>query len=227
MKTVKRILIFLCGLIFAGGFIFITYEIFNSQVSDDKMYTQLTAISTTVASLGGITLLIFTYFTFLETREQRIAQEAPIVTLKLTPDTKNINFLNFVLKNTGGGSAYDLNITFSPDLKYADTTLNNLSMFQRMPLLEKGEEITFFFDSFVDYLESGQPKKINALATYHTLPMGTRSAKKITRNFEIDLEERKGQLQLVKKDMNDLIKEIQELKHFIVISNHSRGEKDD
>lgn len=226
MKFFYRIVIFLLCLIFAITFMYFSYKIFSSQVTDINFYTQLAAISTTVAALGGMTLLIVTYFTFLETREQRMALEEPIVTLKIIPDSKYINFLNFVLKNTGGGSAYDLNVTFTPNLNYGDVTLNELTMFKRMPLLEKGEEIIFFYDSFIDYLDSGQPLKINAAATYYTLPKDRRSSKKIKRNFEIDFEERKGQMQLVKKDMNDLIKEIQELKQLMVIDNYFRGEKE-
>lgn len=227
MNVVKKYSSFIIGLIIAGILVYETYKFFDKQNLNTESYTALTAISTTVAAIGGLTLLFVTYLTFLETKRQRIAQEEPIVTLKVVPDTKHINFLNFVLKNTGGGSAYDLNITFTPNLKYSDTTLNELSMFKRMPLLEKGEEIIFFYDSFIDYLESGQPLKIEAKATYFTLPENNRSSKKIEREFEIDFAERKGQMQLNKKDMNDLIKEIRELKHFIVINSQSRSGKGD
>ncbi len=207
--------------------IFFLFRFLDKKELDPDIYSQLTAISTAVASVGGITLLFLTYFTYLETRKQRIAQEEPVVTLRLITDEKNSSFLNFHLKNTGGGPAYDLKVTFNPDLPYGDTTLNNLKMFRRMPLLEKGEEVTFFFDTAMNYFNSDKPTTVNASAIYYTLPKDNRSARKLERDFEINIDERKGQRQIIKKDLNDLIKEIEEIKHFMVISKMEQDEKND
>nr|WP_026682639.1 hypothetical protein [Priestia megaterium] len=227
MKTIRNFLGFILMLVLSTIIIFFLFRFLDKKELDPDIYSQLTAISTAVASVGGITLLFLTYFTYLETRKQRIAQEEPVVTLRLITDEKNSSFLNFHLKNTGGGPAYDLKVTFNPDLPYGDTTLNNLKMFRRMPLLEKGEEVTFFFDTAMNYFNSDKPTTVNASAIYYTLPKDNRSARKLERDFEINIDERKGQRQIIKKDLNDLIKEIEEIKHFMVISKMEQDEKND
>ena len=227
MKIIRNFLGLILILVLSASVIFFLFQLLDKRKLDPAIYTQLAAISTAVASVGGITLLFLTYFTYLETRKQRIAQEEPVVTLRLITDEKNSSFLNFHIKNTGGGPAYDLKFIFNPDLPYGDTTLNNLKMFKRMPLLEKGEEITFFFDTAMNYFNSGKPTTVNAQATYYTRPKDNRSARKLERNFEINIDERKGQRRIIKKDLNDLIKEIEEIKHFMVISKIEQDGKND
>jgi hypothetical protein len=227
LKTLKSFLVFIFLILLSGITLIFMMKYLSDQNLDSDYYTLLSSVSTAVASIGGITLLFLTYFTFLETRKQRIAQEEPVVTLRLVTDEKNSNFLNFHLKNTGGGPAYDLSVTFNPDLPYGDTTLNNLKMFKRMPLLEKGEEVTFFFDTTFKYFNLEGPTTVMAKAIYYTLPKENRNARKLERSFEINIDERKGQRQIIKKDMNDLVKELEEIKHFIVISKIEQGEKND
>ena len=227
MKIIRNFLGFILIFVLSAIIVFLLFLFLDKNNLDPNTYLQISAISTAVASVGGITLLFLTYFTYLETRKQRIAQEEPVVTLRLITDEKNSSFLNFHLKNTGGGPAYDLKVTFSPDLPYGDTTLNNLKMFTRMPLLEKGEEVTFFFDAAMNYFNSDKPTVVNAQAIYYNLPRDNKSARKLERNFEINIDERKGQRQIIKKDLNDLIKEIEEIKHFIVISKIEQDEKND
>lgn len=227
MKTLKSFIVFIFLILLSGIILFYLIKYLSGQNFDQDFYTLLSSVSTAVASIGGITLLFLTYYTYLETRKQRLAQEEPVVTLRLITDSKSSNFLYFHLKNTGGGPAYDLKITFNPDLTYGETSLNKLTMFNRMPLLEKGEEVSFFFDTAIDYYNSSNPTTVYATATYYTLPKGNKGTNKLVRKFEINIDERKGQRQIIKKDMNDLVKEIEELKHFIVLSKIEQGEKND
>lgn len=227
LKIVRSLFTLFFLIVLSCIILFCLVKYLNDKKLDQDLYTQVSAISTAIASVGGITLLFLTYFTFLETRKQRIAQEEPAVTLRLDTEPNNSNFLNFHLKNTGGGPAYDIKITFNPDLSYGNTTLNQLTMFKRMPLLEKGEEVIFFFDTAMNYFNSDRPTSVYANAVYYTLPEGNRSSRKLERSFEININERKGQMQIIKKDMNDLVKEIEELKHFIVISKIEQDEKHD
>lgn len=206
------VLILLSVLLIAFAYYFV--EQFKVE---ENFHSKLSAISTTFAAVGGIALLIVTYFTFHEAKQQREAEKEPIITLRLIPDNKNSNFVNFFIKNTGGGPAYDLNVIFSPNVPYNSITLNELNMFQRLPLLDKDEQIEFFFASLIEYYNSEKPKILNATATYYTLPKENKKSKKLKRNFEVYVEERKGQMQIIRKDMNDLVKEIEEIKHFIVI----------
>lgn len=181
-------------------------------------YTILSSISTTFAAIGGLALLFVTYFTFVDTKDQRKLENEPVITLRLVPDEKNSNFINFSLRNTGGGPAYDLNVVFTPNLNYNKATLNDLAIFKRLPLIDKGEKIEFLFDSLIEYYNSDNPKIINATATYYVYPKNKRKSKQIQRSFELNLEENKGQMQIVKKDFNDIVKELEEIKHFLAIS---------
>ncbi|MCP3764849.1 hypothetical protein NLX67_21245 [Domibacillus sp. A3M-37] len=195
--------------------------------SKTDFFDALAGVSTTVATIGGLLILIITFFTYWETRKQRISREEPTVSLRLVPDEKNSNFLNVSLKNSGGGPAYDLRAHFSPDLPYENITLNQLSMFRRLPLLDAGEEIMFFYDSIVDYMRyPNNPKSVTATVTYFTLPEGNRSAKPLFRTFELNFEERFGQRQIIKKDMSNLVNEIEELKNVLLITSLKRGDSD-
>lgn len=197
----------------------ITHLLLNMKI-DSTFYSALSSVATLVASVTGIGVLIFTFFTLQESRKQRESAEEPIVTIRLVPEMKNNNFFYFTLKNTGGGPAYDISVKFNPDLPYGEEdTLNNLNMFKRMSLLDKNEEVNFLFDSAIDYYESNKPKVTIVTVTYYKQPKESKRSKPIVREFEINFEERKGQMHLITRDMNDLVKEIQELKHVIVIAN--------
>ncbi|WP_146747853.1 hypothetical protein [Planococcus maitriensis] len=83
----------------------VSLYVMRREYSSIDFYTQLSAVSTTFAAVGGISLLFVTYLTFSDSKKQRIVEKEPIVTLSLVPDTKNSNFVNFSIKNTGGGPA--------------------------------------------------------------------------------------------------------------------------
>lgn len=180
-----------------------------------EMLTKLSAIGTTAAALGGLALLVVTYGSYTEVRRQRIALEEPAVTVKVVTDMENLNCLNLELKNTGGGQAYDISVRFSPDIPYGRTTLNNVNMFKRTALLEKGEEICFFFDTKENYKKSQSPIKSKVTISYYTSPKESRGAKKIVRSYEIDFEEKNGTSHLIKRNMNDLVYQVEDLKHVL------------
>ncbi|WP_368901896.1 hypothetical protein [Oceanobacillus oncorhynchi] len=227
MKNIKNIIFFIILLVLAVYLLYTIFQFFNNKGFELDFYSKLSAISTTVAAVGGLILLSLTYLTYRETKNQRIAQEEPVVTLRLITDEKISSSLNFHLKNTGGGPAYDLQVSFTPDLPYGNTSLNKLNMFNRMPLLEKGEEITFFFDTAINYFHSNNPTAANAKILYYTLPKDNKNTRKLERNIEIKLDERMGQRHIMKKDMNDLINEIEEIKHLLAISKIEQDEKND
>ncbi|WP_339181713.1 hypothetical protein NST56_10145 [Bacillus sp. FSL R5-0560] len=194
---------------------------------DNEMLSGLSAIATTVAAIGGLALLIVTYISYTEVRRQRVAMEEPAVTVKVMPDKESLGCLNLELKNTGGGQAYDVNVVFDPDIPYRDMSLNKLNIFQRTALLEKGEEISFFFNTIDQYKKSNSPMKSNVLISYYTAPKESRGAKKIVRSYEIDFAERYGLSHLVKRNMDDLVDQVEDLKHVLAaIHSESRNKND-
>ncbi|MGG1600993.1 hypothetical protein [Paenibacillus naphthalenovorans] len=213
---------------------FLTNQLQNRNY-DASWYTALSAVMSGIASIGGLFLLVVTFLYFIETKKmvseakrQREILEEPAVSVKITPDIKKSNALNVVIKNTGGGAAYDVSIKFNPDIPYHDSTLNELNMFKKMPLIDKGETIEFFFASAHEYLNSEKPKFSEATLEYYIHPVNERDkSKPIVRKINIDIEERKGQLQIAHRDMHELVNEIEELKHALLLSIVKKGENVD
>lgn len=212
--------------------VFTTFFISRSHINQ-QWFEIFGAVSSGIASIGSILLLMVTFMYFLQTRElvietkrQRELMEDPAVSLKIVPEDNSPNILNLVIKNTGGGPAYDVSVTFNPDIPYKDTSLNNLKMFQRMPLLDKGEEVKFFFDMAYLYFESEHPKETLATVKYFRKPNteGRRNNPPIERKIFIDIQERIDQLHIERRDMHDLVNEIEELKHAVIMSIY-RGDK--
>jgi hypothetical protein len=223
------ILFFLIGMIYE--LLHLTNLILSINLSPD-FFTALSSISTSIASIGGLLLLIVTIFYLLETRKiaiettkQRKLLEEPAVSLRMVPDNKDPNFLFFSLKNTGGGAAYDISVEFKPDIEYRGSSLNALNMFENMPLLDKGDESKFFFDSAVNYYKGNNPKETQARITYYRTPKVNKHSKPIIREVVINFEERKGQLHLSRRDLHDLVNEIEELKQTLLISSIEKGDE--
>lgn len=220
LKTFKLIS-FILFIIVMALYILQTLKKFSPS---KEFFSELGDVSTAITAFGSLILLYFTYRSYIEAKNQRESMEMPAVSLKIVPDNSSANMLNFIIRNTGGGPAYDLNIKVTPDLSYGNTTINNLKMFKRMPYIEKGESIEFFFASAASYFDTDKPKEVTVNLVYYSLPRNLKSAKQITRNYELSIDERKGQRQIVQRDMNNLVKEIEKLRHAIVISNQERNE---
>lgn len=233
MKVARdSLLLIVIGLLIIYGVIFLT-DYIKSVNLDQQFFTVLGSVSTSIASIGGVLLLFVTFMYLIETRKmtiesrrQRELLEEPAVSIKVVPEYKDPNFLFLVIKNTGGGPAYDISVEFQPDLDYRGSTLNELNMFKNMPLLDKGEEVSFFFDSAVDFFKSQKPMQVTAKITYFMTPANKKGSKQFSREIKINFEERKGQLHLIRRDIHDLVNEVEELKHALLISSiENRGDK--
>ena len=215
----------------------ITDKIYSSHTND--WWAASTALVVAITAISGILLFITTAYYTLKTRDmanemkrQRVILEAPAVSVRIVPNSKYSSLLNVVIKNTGGGAAYDVSIRFDPDLPYWDTHLNLLRIFQKMPLLDKGESIEFVFASAIEYYNSSNPRFTTVTIQYYLSPQNTRAESDPvqTRIIEIDVIEREGQMQTKTKDIPELVDEIQELKQGLLMilsdmENMSRGTK--
>lgn len=229
METIKRLLyLILLGIIICIGVVYLTH-LYGQFSKDTGFFNNLSTLSSSISAIGGLLVLVVTFFYFLETRKMTIATrrqtellEEPAVSLKISPAEGNPNLLYVVMKNTGGGPAYDVSVSFTPDLTYGETTLNKLKMFNKMPLLDKGEEVKFFFASAIEYFESNKPLESRASVSYFSSPQSPKNKNPLTREFTIDLSEREGQYHICRRDINDLVNEIEELKHALIISSIER-----
>lgn len=193
---------------------------------DPYWFMKLSSIATALAAVGSITLLAVTFIYVLTTRQmveemrkQREILESPALSLKIVPDKVNFNFLNLVLKNTGGGTAYNVSANFSPDLPYSKSkTVNQLNIFNELASLDKGEEIELFFASTIDYFKSDYPKESVVSITYYKNQKNAQSKiYPVIIKQKINIEERKGQLFVGQKNLNDLVNEMEELKQGILL----------
>ncbi len=203
------------------------YIVIEAKTANIADFTVLGAISNAITAIIGLPLLTATFLYLLATRgmvdemkKQRAIIEEPAVSIKVVPSEDAVNVLNLVLKNTGGGAAYDVSVTFNPDIPYkGNITLNQLNMFHNMALLDKGESVEMLLASAIEYFKSKNPKKTKATLEYYTTPRYQReiNPEPKVRIIEIDLEERKHQRQIVTRTMNDLVKEIEELKQGLLL----------
>lgn len=198
-----------------GLIIFSTFSALNG-------FSIIASIATAISSLGTLILLYLTKQSLEEMREKRELEERPVVSIKVKPDHKNSTLLYFVIQNTGGGPAYDVSIKFTPDIKYNNSTLNNLDIFNRIPIIAKNESIEFFFDTSYEILENDEPNKTRAKISCFKQPKEnlskeTISDNKITREVDVLFEQRKNTLQVSEKGIDDLVEEITELRQGLLL----------
>lgn len=199
------------------------FNIFLNSINyPEYWFIKLSSLSTALAAFGGLCILIVTFLYLLETRkmvQEMQRQKEPAVTIKLIPDKDHFNFFNVLIKNTGGSPAYDITINFNPDLPYADTTLNNVNAIKNLPLLEAGEEMEFFFASAIDYIEK-QTNPMTSTVTiryYSAAKYEKNKGKEFKRIYTLNINERIDQRLVSKKNVNDLVTEIEELKQGLLI----------
>lgn len=240
--------IYLLIVLFISTIIYVTLYIvienmlvaIETIISDRTGFADIGSRSNAITAIIGLSLLTLTLFYLLATREmvqemrkQRAIIEEPAVSLKAVPSADAANAINLVLKNTGGGPAYDVSVKFDPDIPYwDDISLNKINLFHKMSLLDKGEIVELFLASAPEYFKSDKPKKTIATIEYYTTPHHQRnnnSGPRRIRIIEIDFEERRNQLQVRHRGINDLVEEIEELKQglLLIASNVKNDEVDE
>lgn len=200
-----------------GLIIFSTFSALNG-------FSVIASMATAISSLGTLILLYLTKQSLEEMRKKRKLEEEPIISIKVKPEHTNSPFLYFVIKNTGGSPAYDVSINFDPDIKYyGDTTLNDIKAFKRIPIIDKGEVIEIFFDASYNFFDSDKPNETKAKISYYMLPMEKyttskeREENKEEKTIDILFDNMKGPLKLVKRDFDDLVKEVEEIKQGLLM----------
>lgn len=121
----------------------------------------------------------------------------------------HVNMLEVSITNAGYDPAFDIACVFEPDLPYGGqtTTMSQLPIFQRLDFLLPHDEIRFFFDSAVSYLNRADvPKKTVASLTYFNS-----RREKFVETLPIDLERYKKLLWSDKGEFNDLVQRIDEI----------------
>ncbi|MCS4538634.1 MAG: hypothetical protein HYY67_07250 [Thaumarchaeota archaeon] len=112
------------------------------------------------------------------------------------------------IRNIGGSPAFGISCVFTPDLPYPEQEkLSSLAIFQKLPMLAQGDEIRFFFESSVTYLNNPEtPKRSTATISYRDSDDTS-----YTEKNEINLELYRGILYGDRKDIDDVVKELRNL----------------
>lgn len=226
MKKAKHILYVCIAILVIILLVLICTWLYGKLAKDTSFYSNLGTVSSSLSAIGGLLVFLVTFLYFLETRKMTRAtqrqtelMEQPAVSIKVIPSDDTPNILLMVIKNTGGGPAYDLSVTFTPDIPYGQKTLNQLNIFNKMPLLDKGEEVKFFFGSAIDYGKNDEPKELTANLKYYSIPqLNGEVSEPIEREFVIDVIERHDLRYISRRNIHDLVNEVEELKHALVIA---------
>lgn len=227
MKKAKHILYVWISILIIVILVLICTWLYSNLAKDKNFYSNLGTVSSSLSAIGGLLVFGVTFLYFLETRKMTRAtqrqtelMEQPAVSIKVVPSDETPNILLMIIKNTGGGPAYDLSVTFTPDISYGNKTLNQLNIFNKMPLLDKGEEVKFFFGSAIEYGNKGEPNEITANLKYYSVPQSSKDVdESIQREFVIDVIERYDLRYISRRNIHDLVNEVEELKHALLIAS--------
>jgi hypothetical protein len=149
-------------IVIAFEIIIFSYFIFNFISIQEAPKEKLNIVLNSVVAFGSILLFVVTYEYVLltsslveETKKTREAQENPSISFRIVPDENDPNYLKYSIKNSGAGGAFDIQISFDPDLNNG-TTLGKIP--KSISYLGPHEEIHFLFAYAPDYFEN--PKSV-------------------------------------------------------------------
>jgi hypothetical protein len=131
----------------------------------------------------------------------------PYVFLDILPGKINPNLLDVIINNVGKSTAYNISCVFDPPLPYTDTTtLSDMAIFKTQFFLASNQEIRFVYRDLFSILAEGPafgPKQTNVTVRYED------SKKRVYHdNYVINLERFKGLLSIEQRGLNDLFKEL-------------------
>jgi hypothetical protein len=138
----------------------------------------------------------------------------PRVFFDIVPGQTNPNLLDVILRNSGGSPAYHITCKFKDDLFYYEgTTLSDLLVFRNLPFLEQGQEIRFFFRDFPSVLkEQVAYGKKETIVNVEYSDTNESEEPKYSEKFTVNIERYRGLLSVQRRDINDAVKEIENIR---------------
>lgn len=204
---------------------FIFYFILIQEVSKEE----LNIVWNSAFAVGSILLFAITYeYVRLtntlveETKKTREAQEKPSISFRIIPDEIYPNLLNYSIKNSGAGGAFDIQISFDPDPELnSGTTLGKIP--RSISYLGPKEEIRFLFADAPDYFNNHvSVKEFTVTIKYSKYPISekARCGEKYYEKpveYPINVEELRGAPFAGRKSVHDIAKELIELKQGVFL----------
>jgi hypothetical protein len=130
----------------------------------------------------------------------------PRVFFNISPSkTHSSNLYDVILRNSGGSPAFNITCLFDPDLPYGkDSSLSKLNVFRDLGYLERGDEIRFFFESAVNFLNDPNfPKKTKVKIEYNDS-----AGISFTDTYVVDLERLRDTYMLEEYKISDIPREL-------------------
>jgi len=162
-----------------------------------------------VIALATVTYMILTGCMWWEMRKSRERLDEPNIQVSLEPQARWGNFFDLIVENLGNVPVYDLELTITPKgLKtIGDRKLEDLNLFQRrIPVLGLGQKLRTFAMTYVDFINSDQPKTITFSAKYKTP-----NNREKTQIYSFDMEAYKGMSASFQRDIGDVVNRIEKL----------------
>jgi len=198
--------------------------------------TSVSSISTATAAVVGVFVLLVALGSLRtsqgmldEMRKQREATERPIISVATVLETRKPGILNLRIANTGRGPAYDLKVSFAPDIPWGQTSLNQAGVLSHLPVVNGGDKIEFFLAAGGQLEDAAYPPKSQASVTYFCSSVDDEFRMPLQVSFPVLLSAWRGSLQIRLKDVHELVEEVEDLKHALLIDleDRQRGTQSD
>lgn len=156
--------------------------------------------------------LLATLAAWQTVREMRLAREVeerPYILIDF--DFSNRPLIDLVVTNIGNGSARDVKFHFQPDMITSDgRNISELRLFKDgLQFFPPGKMISQFFDTSIAYFRDEHSTTYEVAISYYN---ATRTKHYQDPPISLDLSAYRGISYLERKDMNDLVKEIKEVR---------------
>ena len=104
-------------------------------------------------------------------------------------------------------------------LPYGETTLNSMPTMQNISNILPGETIKYFFASIPEYISNDDyPKKTTVQLSYYNTPEEISKERKYFKiEYNLNLLERINMLIMTEKGITDIVGELEEIKHGLLI----------
>lgn len=169
----------------------------------------LSLIFSGVVTIATVTYVILTRSLVKETKKLRKVATEPLISIYIEPEERWINLIDLVIKNIGGGPAYNISFRIEPDFlidKDRNKYLSSLSFMQHLEYLSAGQCLRFFLASAVDVLNRENGKSFKITVSYEG-----KDKAKYEEEFIINFEKFKGLERIGEPPLHQIAKAIDKI----------------
>ncbi len=193
------------------------------------------ALGTCTTAVIAVAAAIVASFQVSEARRLRREQTQPYVAVFMETSSVSQHFSDLVVKNFGSTAAYDVHVSFSPELRRSKG--HSSSELVKVPgvlrTLVPGQEWRSFLDSGIDRSVSTLPDEYEATVEFFEnsdqrptkrIPIGRRLPKKHTMKYTLDFSSRRGAVFARQYGLHDIGKDIRRIR-ISLEKQHKRGNR--